>query len=105
MSAPPTSAETTQLTPSEAEQLGVSGQEGVVVVSVQPESAASDAGLQPGDLLREVDGTAVTGPETVRDAIRTNEPGAAIPIEVERGGKLTTLSAVLGSQPVTAVGG
>ncbi len=100
-----TSAETTQLTPAEAEQLGVSGEEGVVVVSVQPESAASDAGLQPGDLLRTVGGTAVAGPETVRDAIRGNEPGAAIPIEVERDGKLTTLSAVLGSQPVTAVGG
>jgi len=100
-----TSAETTQLTPAEAEQLGVSGEEGVVVVSVQPESAASDAGLQPGDLLRTVGGTTVAGPETVRDAIRGNEPGAAIPIEVERDGKLTTLSAVLGSQPVTAVGG
>jgi S1-C subfamily serine protease len=100
-----TSAETTQLTPAEAQQLGVSGKEGVVVVSVQPESAASDAGLQPGDLLREVDGRAVTGPETVRDAIRAHEPGATIPMEVERDGKLTTLSAVLGSQPVTAVGG
>ena len=100
-----TSAETTQLTPAEAQQLGVSGKDGVVVVSVQPESAASDAGLQPGDLLREVDGKAVTGPETVRDAIRANEPGATIPMEVERDGKLTTLSAVLGSQPVTAVGG
>ena len=100
-----TSAETTQLSPADAEQLGVSGEDGVVVVSVQPESAASDAGLQPGDLLRQVDGAAVTGPETVRDAIRGNKPGAAIPIEVERDGQLTTLSAVLGSQPVTAVGG
>jgi S1-C subfamily serine protease len=100
-----TSADTTQLTPAEAQQLGVSGEEGVVVVSVQPESAASDAGLEPGDLLRKVDGSAVTGPETVRDAIRANQPGTEIPIEVERDGQLTTLSAVLGSQPVTAVGG
>jgi serine protease Do len=100
-----TSAETTQLTPDEAQQLGVSGEDGVVVVSVQPESAASDAGLKPGDLIRKVNGADVTGPETVRDAIRANKPGTKIPIEVERDGKLTDLSAVLGSQPVTAVGG
>jgi S1-C subfamily serine protease len=100
-----TSADTTQLTPDEAQQLGVSGKDGVVVVSVQPESAASDAGLKAGDLLRKVNGTDVTGPETVRDAIRANKPGTKIPIEVERDGKLTTVSAVLGSQPITAVGG
>jgi S1-C subfamily serine protease len=100
-----TSADTTQLTPDEAQQLGVSGKDGVVVVSVQPESAASDAGLKAGDLLRKVNGTDVTGPETVRDAIRANKPGTKIPIEVEREGKLTTVSAVLGSQPITAVGG
>ena len=69
-----TSADTTQLTPDE-QQLGVSGKDGVVVVSVQPESAASDAGLKAGDLLRKVNGTDVTGPETVRDAIRANKPG------------------------------
>ena len=53
----------------------MSGKDGVVVVSVQPESAASDAGLKAGDLLRKVNGTDVTGPETVRDAIRANKPG------------------------------
>ena len=78
----------------------------MVVVSVQPESAASDAGLAG---RRPASGgstaQAVTGPETVRDAIRGHEPGADDPVEVERDGQLTTLSAVLGSQPVTAVGG
>ena len=100
-----TSAETSQLTPTEAGQLGVAGEEGVVVVAVQPESAASDAGLEAGDLIRRVNGQAVSGPETVRDAIQGHEPGTTITLEVERAGQLTSLSAVLGSQPITAVGG
>jgi serine protease Do len=100
-----TSADAAQLAPAEAGQLGVDGKTGVVVVSVQPESAASDAGLKPGDLIRQVDGKLVSGPETVRDAIRGSKPGAKLTIEVERDGKPKTLSAVLGSQPVTAVGG
>ncbi len=81
------------------------GETGVVVVSVQPESAASDAGLQPGDVIRQVDGEPVSGPETVRDAIRGSKPGDTLSIEVDRGGQTKTLEAVLGSQPVTAVGG
>jgi S1-C subfamily serine protease len=100
-----TSADAAQLAPAEAGQLGVDGKTGVVVVSVQPESAASDAGLKPGDLIRQVDGKLVSGPETVRDAIRGSKPGAKLTIEVERDGQPKTLSAVLGSQPVTAVGG
>jgi S1-C subfamily serine protease len=99
------SATVSELTPDEASQLGVAGQDGVVVVSVQPESAASDAGLEPGDLIRRVDGKDVSGPQTVRDAIRSHEPGAKIQIEVDRKGQDKTLEAVLGSQPVAAVGG
>ena len=53
--------------PTEAGQLGVAGEDGVVVVSVQPESAASDAGLEAGDLIRQVDGKAV---ERARDRAR-----------------------------------
>src|SRR4029453_15112257 len=36
-------AATSELSASDAQQLGVAGKDGVVVVSVQPESAASDA--------------------------------------------------------------
>jgi len=100
-----TSADAAQLAPAEASQLGVDGKTGVVVVSVQPESAASDAGLKPGDLIRQVDGKPVSGPETLRDAIHGSRPGAKLTIEVDRDGQPKTLSAVLGSQPVTAVGG
>ena len=100
------SADAKQLTPDEANQLGVNGKDGVVVVDVQPQSAASDAGLKAGDILKRVDGQDVSGPQTLRDAIQGHQPGSTISIEVDRDGQQTTLSAVLGSQPVTAaVGG
>ena len=98
------SADAKQLTPDEANQLGVNGKDGVVVVDVQPQSAASDAGLKAGDILKQVDGKDVTGPQTLRDAIQGHQPGSSISIEVDRAGQLKTLSAVLGSQPVTAAG-
>jgi S1-C subfamily serine protease len=95
-------AATSELSASDAQQLGVAGKDGVVVVSVQPESAASDAGLKPGDLIRKVDGKIVSGPQTVRDAIQASQPGSKLTIEVERGGPDETLQAVLGSQAVTS---
>ncbi|HEX6787119.1 MAG TPA: trypsin-like peptidase domain-containing protein, partial [Acidimicrobiales bacterium] len=98
------SADAKQLTPDEANQLGVKGKDGVVVVDVQPQSAASDAGLEAGDILKQVDGKDVTGPQTLRDAIQGHQPGSTISIEVDRDGQLKTLSAVLGSQPVASPG-
>jgi S1-C subfamily serine protease len=98
------SADAKQLTPEEANQLGVKGKDGVVVVDVQPQSAASDAGLEAGDILKQVDGKDVTGPQTLRDAIQGHQPGSSISIEVDRDGQLRTLTPVLGSQPVASPG-
>ena len=72
-----------------------------MVVDVQPQSAASDAGLKVGDLLRKVDGKAVTSPQTVRAAIQSSKPGATLTLQVERAGKLMDLRARLGSHTVT----
>jgi S1-C subfamily serine protease len=96
------SATVADLSPQDAQQLGVTGKSGVVIVSVQPESAASDAGLEPGDLVRKVNGTLVSDPATLRQAIQGATPGAKLAIEVDRHGKTETLNAVLGSQAVTS---
>jgi serine protease Do len=52
------------LTPDIAAQLGYKGQTGVIVADVVPGSSADDAGLQRGDLIKEVNRTEV---RTVRD--------------------------------------
>lgn len=43
-----------QITPEMAANLGLGGMQGVVVTAVEPGSAADEAGLQPGDIVREV---------------------------------------------------
>jgi serine protease Do len=43
-----------QLTPEIARDLGLKQESGVVVTGVEPGSAAADAGIQTGDVIREV---------------------------------------------------
>jgi S1-C subfamily serine protease len=44
-----------------------------------------------------IDGEAVAGSEEVRDAIRSNEPGDEVEIELQRDGEALTITAELGS--------
>ena len=73
--------------------------EGVVVQRVRPESAAAEAGLRSGDILRVIDGQVVRG---IHDAVRLLSPGKRVAIQYERDGRLwtTTLSVPVG--PLTA---
>jgi len=54
------------LTPELAGQLGYQGEEGVLVGSVEPGSPAARAGIQQGDLIREIDRRPVTTPGQAR---------------------------------------
>jgi S1-C subfamily serine protease len=49
-----------------AGQLGYQGEEGVLVGSVEPGSPAARAGIQQGDLIREIDRQPVTTPGQAR---------------------------------------
>jgi serine protease Do len=75
------------LTPDIAQQLDLpAGVRGVVVASVDPNSAAGDAGLQRGDVIQEVNRRAVANLEQFRAAVRDagNQP---ILLLVNRGGQ------------------
>ena len=52
-----------------ARQLEVNITSGVVVNSVAPDSAASDAGLRPGDVIEQVDGKPVADVDALRSAL------------------------------------
>ncbi len=60
------------LTPEIARQMGISVQHGLVVQQVAPTSAASDAGLQPGDVIVEVDHRPVTTVAQLHDALKSD---------------------------------
>jgi len=86
------------LSDAEKQQLGVTGDNGVVISSVQPGSGAAKAGLEVGDLVQTIDGKTVGSTNDVRDAIRAKKPGDSIEIVVRRDGQDVTLTATLGSR-------
>lgn len=64
-----------ELTPELAEQLGYEGEQGVLIGDVDPDGPAADAGLQPGQLIQEVNKRRVT---SIRD-LNTVIKGAGNP--------------------------
>src|SRR6202049_408323 len=58
-----------------ASKVDGAGKEGVVVMKVEPKSAAADRGLKKGDVILEVAGTSVADPRDVREAIQAARTG------------------------------
>jgi putative serine protease PepD len=83
------------------ERLGVETDEGAFVTDVVPNSGAEAAGIEPGDVIVEIDGQAVDNPADVGEIILDHEPGDEIEIVVEREGERETIDATLGSRGVT----
>jgi serine protease Do len=73
------------VTPQMARQHGLAGESGVVVVGVQPGSPAERTGLQPGDIIREVNRQAVHSVQEMRDAIAKADHQDALLLLVKRG--------------------
>jgi serine protease Do len=73
------------LTPDLAEQLGYSKESGVVVTSVQAGSAADDAGLREGDLIKEVGRVPVRTAEEFQKAVSRFHSGETLSLLVRRG--------------------
>ena len=71
--------------------------EGALVASIEDGGPAATAGLIVGDILIEVAGEPVTGPDTLR-AVLHARPGAEVEVVLLRGGAKVTLKATLGSR-------
>ena len=63
------------LTPDLADQLGYTGEQGVLVTSVDPGSLAADAGIQRGDLIQEINRHPVKSPSEARDELQKTDHG------------------------------
>jgi putative serine protease PepD len=75
---------------------------GAVVASVQPGSPAEKAGLQQGDVIRTIDGKAVSSSEEVVAAISGRSAGSKITLGIERGGQSKSVTVTLEQQPTQA---
>ena len=73
------------ITPDVARQLNLRGTEGVVVFAVEEESAAAEAGLQRGDVIREVNRQRVRGIQDFERATKDLKEGDRITVLLQRG--------------------
>lgn len=77
----------------------VRGAGGVTIAWVIADSPADTAGLQRGDVIKSVDGTAVETPADFRDAISAKSPGDTVTLSIERDGQAQDVTATLGTRP------
>jgi putative serine protease PepD len=70
---------------------------GAEIVSVEPGSAAADAGLQEGDVVTAVGDRPVTTSTELTAAVRSQAPGETVELTVRRGEQTRTAEITLGS--------
>ncbi|GAA1128445.1 hypothetical protein GCM10009630_27810 [Kribbella jejuensis] len=68
------------------------------VSAVSPSSPAARAGLRVGDVITAINNQSVDSAEVLIVAIRTHQPGEAVRLAYERGGRSRTVTLTLGQQ-------
>jgi S1-C subfamily serine protease len=72
---------------------------GLLVVSVETGSPAEAAGLMVGDILAGLDGAPLADHDELFARLTGDAVGKTLPLEVLRGGQLTTLQVKIGARP------
>jgi serine protease Do len=78
---------------------------GALIANVEKDSAAEKAGLQPGDVIRKLDGRDIVSSGDLSASISMATPGQKVTLEVWRNGERKTINATLGSVSKQAVAG
>ena len=80
-----------------AQSFGLPDTNGALIGSVEKDSPAEKAGLKSGDVIRKVDGVAMTDTTDVTSRIGNSAPGTKLALEIWRDGKATTVNATVGA--------
>ncbi|MFL5899928.1 MAG: S1C family serine protease [Solirubrobacterales bacterium] len=75
------------------------GGSGAEIAQTTPSGPGDRAGLQPGDIVVKVGGTAISSPDDVANAIADDKPGDKVDVTVERNGSRHTVTVTLGQRP------
>ncbi len=82
-----------------ADSLGLAKNRGEFVQGVEPGEGADKAGIKPGDVIVRVNAREVTPDETLSLLVSTLPIGSKVPIDLIRGGKRMSVTAVVGERP------
>ncbi len=86
------------LTPELSRAFGLDMHQGVVISQVIENSAASEAGLQAGDVVAEIDGKPVKSASAMRNMVGLMRVGQKMDITVIRDGRKLALEATIGNE-------
>ena len=81
-----------------AEYYGLSNQDGAII-QVYPNSPAAKAGLQDGDIIKEINRKKIKKPDDVVEIVKKAKVGQSIEVLVFREGKLTVIKVKLEERP------
>ncbi|MCS6919963.1 MAG: trypsin-like peptidase domain-containing protein [Fimbriimonadales bacterium] len=77
-------------------------EQGILIRSVEPDTPAARAGIEPGDVVVEVDGTPIRNEAQFRELIADKGPDAKVRLVVLRDSKRITVEVTLGVHPEDA---
>lgn len=87
------------VTPQIARQLGVTVEQGVVVLAVEDDGPAEEAGIRAGDIMVSLDGEPLASAEQLLAALRAFDPGETVVSGVVREGEELEVEITLGERP------
>ena len=88
-----------------AKALGAEVESGALVSTIEPGSAAEQAGLQVDDIIVKVDDKKIDNSLELRNSIGLKGSGEEVNIEYVRGGETNSVTAILGQQSASRSGG
>ncbi len=91
--------EVQELTPALANSFGFHNGRGILIAGLLRNGPAHLAGMQPGDIITQVEGEAVVSGRGTMNQIAQKRPGEKISITIFRDGKSLTLQAEVGRRP------
>ncbi len=84
------------VTPDNAHFFNLSDAAGAIVAQVTPDSPAARAGIQQGDVLRELNGARLLNGQALQVAVSETQPGTSISVGILRDGKPQTVKLTVG---------
>jgi serine protease DegS len=90
-----------ELTPRLAESFSLGDRPGLIVAGIFRNGPAHQAGLQPGDILLQVEGEVVTSSRATMNRIARFKPGQKIALAVLRDGHEMSVTATIGERPAS----
>lgn len=88
-----------QLDEALASQFKLGDTDGTLVSSVEPKSPAEKAGIEAGDVITEIDGKKIPGPNELRMTVSSMAPGTKVKVKYLRDGREKSADIVLDELP------